>query len=89
MRQSSAAMLTWVDADQRHGNGAIRMRVFRLVLLSGLLTGMAAYAQAGAPDWSAFIGSGQAHARSQSCESTRPSSGLTAAPAVLSVPDPG
>jgi hypothetical protein len=35
------------------------MRSFRLILVSGLLTGMAAYAQA-APDWTADIGTGHA-----------------------------
>lgn len=35
------------------------MRSFRLILVSGLLTGMAAYAQA-APHWSAYFGSGHA-----------------------------
>jgi hypothetical protein len=35
------------------------MRSFRLILASGLLTGMAAYAQA-APAWSAYIGTGHA-----------------------------
>jgi hypothetical protein len=36
------------------------MRSFHLILSSGLLTGMAAYAQASTPNWSAFIGTGQA-----------------------------
>jgi hypothetical protein len=35
------------------------MRSFRLILVSGLLTGIAAHAQA-APDWSAYIGTGHA-----------------------------
>ncbi|MDB6088407.1 MAG: hypothetical protein JWN85_1191 [Gammaproteobacteria bacterium] len=35
------------------------MRFFRVILVSGLLTGVAAHAQA-APDWSAYIGTGQA-----------------------------
>ena len=35
------------------------MRSFRLILVSGLLTGMAAYAQA-APDGTAYIGTGHA-----------------------------
>jgi hypothetical protein len=35
------------------------MKSFRLILVSGLLTGMAAYVQA-APDWSADIGTGHA-----------------------------
>jgi hypothetical protein len=35
------------------------MRSFRLIFVSGLLTGMTAYAQA-APDWSAYIGTGHA-----------------------------
>jgi hypothetical protein len=35
------------------------MTSFRLTLASGLLTGVAAYAQA-APDWSAYIGTGHA-----------------------------
>jgi hypothetical protein len=36
------------------------MRSFHLILSSGLLTGMTAYAQAATPNWSAFIGTGQA-----------------------------
>jgi len=35
------------------------MRPFHLILSAGLLAGMAAYAQAATPDWSAFIATGQ------------------------------
>jgi hypothetical protein len=45
------------------------MRSFRLILVSGLLTGMAAYAQA-APDWSAYIGTGHAADGSNSAAAT-------------------